>query len=411
MKAQDYQLREALVGILATCGLPFKDVNVSGNPALQFDLGAITHRFSYAADADNTGIIRKLVNLLLAAGFQPGQSNSQPAAARRVGKNQQLIDQVFGSFKNLPLVQPCIESEPVKTPSPLNTPSPFQADRTSNVKPVVQSSGFIVHRPTAEFVPADVYLIKVGRDLMASAGDYLVIPIHNPEAVTSMTAAECENRYQPRSFSQPSASGDDPSGGSSPDELDVSPLSSKPPGAYTEAAVEPVLAAQQHPFDASAEVARTLARKPLTVRINRQPMPAEAEPEAEPDPESDDNLEGKYIPPWKVSAHGVTLPAQLGRILGGIRLAMIETGRSEVSAAEAGSYMPLQDRRQISARIRLAIRDGLVNAKKSGNQHSYAYSVTPFGDRVLRVVLSHCYRNVGLEVPPFVETFITPEKN
>jgi hypothetical protein len=94
------------------------------------------------------------------------------------------------------------------------------------------------------------------------------------------------------------------------------------------------------------------------------------------------------------------VPAQLGRIMCGIRQAAIVYSRTEVSSGQAGQYMPLSDRKQIGARIHAAVDSGWIKLRKSAS--GYLYSVTPLGDRTIRAVASRSYSDVGLEVPPFV---------
>ena len=99
----------------------------------------------------------------------------------------------------------------------------------------------------------------------------------------------------------------------------------------------------------------------------------------------------------------VKIPAQIGRILLGIRQAMIVNNASEVTATEAGPYMPEGDRKQIGARTAAAEDAGWVKRRRRGTSTGYFYSVTSIGARLAEQQATRCYLESGLAVPPFLK--------
>lgn len=446
MKPEDRRLRSALVGVLDAHGVDSWDVNTNGCPTLSFRLGTKTHRFAYTADDENKGIVRKLVNLLITNGYQ--QAEKIHAAGKVPPPSREVLQQApdrqpehpeLADLDNEELVatvssedRPKIDAEPeiVDASSPENASSEeAELENASEGTAAVLPAGLMVYQPRPDHVPADVFVVVAVKDHLISVGDRVVIPVHRPDRMMVLSEEDFETRYMPHSFERPyipKAPDDPPMRAPEPRkrrevrvrEPDVA-TPPEPPWAngalsfdmfhpeedeVAEEAVDPVVAVSA---SFPPQVRRPVAAPPINMAERTLPDPTPRDNEQTDEDADEGETPGEQVkrrtitPGGRISVDGFSVAAQLGRILAGIRQATIETDQKEVTAGEAASFMPPADRKQITSRIHPAVKCGWVKVRRA--DVGYLYGLTTVGDKAVRALASACYREVGLEVPPFIE--------
>ncbi len=444
MTPADKALRRSLITVLDTFNVAYEDIQRNGHPVLSFKVGPGTQHFGYRADQPQAdGVVRKLANLLLSAGLQPKRNpyseppprakspfkpptqhrhdrvprQSQPSAfpefAEQPDMEPTALEQAILSPNMSVRTQPEIVAEPASVePIPIEAPvEPVAPEPVASealapepVAPPIERSGLVVYMPKPDFVPAEVMIIRADKDMIIMAGDSLVIPAHCPQRMFTLTEEEVQMRYAPAAFVAPSILASHTQSAPatrwhadslhySPPPAPIEPLAAPPPpkpSFHPGSVVEPT--PEQEPVAApDPAVAPVMPPEPVDIPVTT-PMETSPEPEEAP-------------PPRKTRAkREPRLPAQIGRILLGIQQAMTESRSHEVTATEAGQYMPDHDRKQIGARTAAAERAGWVKRRRPpGTSPAYLYSVTSTGARIAKQQAARCYLEGGLAVPPFIK--------
>jgi hypothetical protein len=393
MKTQDKVLREALIGVLDTFGVDYEDVNQNGTPTLAFNLGNMTYRFGYNSDApDANSIVRKLGDLLSVNGLTP---QPPPSATSDWGESEPSTEEIVETWPSHDEVPLSHEAPP--TPE-APQPSDVVVERTPSPR------GLLIYRPKPEYAPADVYVVEAKQEYLISVGDRIIIPIHRPDLMMVLPIQEFETRYMAATFERPY---EQPVVAPPPVVRAVRPPPPPPPVRRV-----PPISVQIRTPDYSPPKMQPKARPVAPVQALKTAAPVQKTAAAPlrpvrdaltqvAKPESTVTTRSTLIPGAVITVANVTVAAQLGRILAGIRQAALVTGQQEVSASDAANYMPITDRRQISARIHPAVKCGWVSLRKIGL--GFRYKLSPAGEQAADMVAVLCYRNVGLEVPPFIE--------
>jgi hypothetical protein len=424
MNANDRALRDALIHVLDTYGVDYRDINRNGTPMLSFNVNRMTYRFGYHADAER-GSVRKLLNLLQQAGLQPKDlppapqselpSASIPVSAPPVEtetRHQALLAEL--SAGEAPLVP--VDEVPPEPPSEVS--SPEQAPEPVTVP------GMVVYKLKPNYVPAEVYVIRAANDMIVSKGDYVIIPVHQEELLFSLSAAELASRYMPKDFVPPyHRSKVEPAAEKAP--VTVEPLqvtaADEPEQAPVVKPAQVPLAVQQ-PTPEPELPPPTANMKTAAPEDDRSNFATDVEDEEIldeeiPEPPSVPHWRGRpskqhsvveeqeprrrpQTPHGKIPYGTTKVAAQLGRIIAGVWFAQNHYKRS-VTSGEAAKFMPPVDRKQIAARISAAEKRGWVQIDRSPGR--YLYTVTRAGEAVVLNVTKDCYRASGFLMPPFVE--------
>jgi hypothetical protein len=404
MRPNDAALRRALIDVLDAFEVgDYEDINVNGTPMIAFQLRDKTYRFSYSSATEDTNwTVRRLANILSQAGLTPTDPTKPPKDVALVKRKPEpepvkSAEPIVEPVEPEPVMEP-IEPEPVKSADePVITPSP---------------EGLLVYAPTPEFVPAHVYVIHVESEHIILPGQYLVIPIHNPNRMEVLSPEDFQARYAPVSLERPYLQNLVPRVVGKPVEPTIKPIAAvdlpvpqpvEPPVLPDPVRVEVADAAVDLPAPAPP-VAPPPASPRIVERIVERPAPfVVTQPAPQPKKTRGPTLNKTSTPTpgARIIWEGIPVAAQLGRIMCGIRQATVELDRREVSSSEASNYMPPADRRQISARISQAVSAGWIKLRKTAS--GFRFSVTPTGERTIEAVAYHSYVSVGLAVPPFLE--------
>jgi len=430
MREPDRQMREKLVEVLAEFHIEFEDRNVSGAPALCFQLNNVTRNYpykggDYRANLNAAAILRRL---LIQNGYSPNITVNGPprvsppkpeveysggtpadidvaavfARLDRTDKGEPGIDYdtAVANFRSLQRTDP-----PSATGAPsssrANIPSEASSDHSENrasampspAKPVgaigeidssasaagapdslkVSDEGYLVYTPKLEYVPAEVMIIRLAHELIGAAGDCLIIPLHAKELASVLSYPETIARYvlKPR----PQASEAPPAVVTAPPAVVTAPPAVVTPPPPVVAEVAPKL---------PEPVTKPPAEPVFALPVAPEPVDPLKSPRAE--------LFGKprFAPPvgkgaytrGKISAPDAEIakiPMPLARMLVALYRAQIEQGREWLPLSAAKDYLDEADNKQFSARMPWALNKGLAVRKLREDGPGYQWRLTDAG--------------------------------